>query len=121
MFQLTDFYGKIYNTLLSIGYPVREQGTYGQNEKLPETHITYFVLNQANESHADNLPTSRTSRVQVSLYSKKPALVQQADSVLRAALLAGGFLRAGGRNLPFDKETGHYGYVSTYNYFEMEG
>ena len=118
---MTDVYSVIYDTLISIGYPVREQGTYGQNEKLPETHITYFVIDQANESHADNAPTSRTTKARVFLYSRKPAIAQQADSVLKAAMLAAGFLRAGGRPLPFDKDTGHYGYVSTYNYFEMEG
>jgi hypothetical protein len=107
--------------LTSIGYPVREQGTYAQNETLPETFITYFVLDQPNESHADNIPTSTTTKVRVTLYSRKPAIVQQTNIVLKEAMLPAGFLRAGGRNLPFDPDTGHYGYVSTYNYFEMEG
>lgn len=118
---MINVYEKIYNTLSGLGYPVREQGSYGPSETLPETLITYFVQDQSNGSHADNLPTSTTTSVQVALYSQRPALVQQADQILKSVMLPAGFLRAGGRNLPFDGDTQHYGYTSSYNFYDLEG
>jgi len=118
---LTDVYNKIYTTLAALGFPVSEQGSYGPTETLPETLITYFVLDETDISHADNLPASTMTSAQVALYSKRPAIVQQANRTLRSVMLPAGFLRAGGRNLPFDQETGHYGYTSTYNFYDMEG
>lgn len=118
---MIDVYNLVCTTLGSSGYPVREQGTYGPDESLPDTHITYFIQDQSNESHADNAPTSQTTTVQVALYSRDPAIAQQANQILKGILHPAGFLRAGGRNLPLDPDTGHYGYTSTYNFYEMEG
>lgn len=117
---MTNVYEKTYTTLQAIGYPVREQGSFASTETLPETFVAYQVLDQRDRSHADGRPTSMTSSVQVALYSRRPALVQQADATLRAVMIPAGFLRAGGRNLPLDAETRHYGYVTTYNFYDSE-
>ena len=118
---MINIYDQIYAALQPLGYPVREQGTYAATDTLPETFITYFVASQDDKSHADNLPQSQVSAVQVALYSKRPAIVQNADQALRAALIPAGFLRAGGRALPFEATTRHYGYVTTYNFYDSEG
>ena len=120
MCRLTNVYEKTYTTLQAIGYPAREQGSFASTETLPETFVTYQVLDQRDRSHADGWPTSMTSSVQVALYSKRPALVQQADATLKAVMIPAGFLRSGGRNLPLDAQTRHYGYVSTYNFYDSE-
>jgi len=118
---VADIYKKIYDALDALGYPVREQGTYALGETLPETHITYQIIGQPNITHYDNAPASTTTRVQISLYSKKPAIKQAADTTLKAVMLPAGFRRASGRDLPFDQKTRHYGYTSDYKYHEMEG
>lgn len=117
---MTDVYALVYNTLSAIGYPVREQGTYAPDAKLPDTHVTYQVIDSPNNSHADNKPTSQTTRVQVTLYSKKPALKQGADAAIKAVMLPAGFLRVGGRDLPFDKGTGHYAFTCDYRIYQLE-
>lgn len=117
---MTNVYSRTYDTLLGLGYPVREQGSYAATETLPETFCTYQVIDQTDKSHADNRPASMTSTVLVSLYSRRPAIIQRADQMLRAAMISAGFLRAGGRNMPLDRDTGHYGYVSTYNFYDSE-
>lgn len=114
---MIDIYATTYSALEAIGYPVREQGTYAPGEMLPDTHITYQLIDSPSNSHADNLPTSTTYRVQVNVYSRDPAITQGADGMLRAALMPVGFMRGGGRGLPFDRETGHYGYASDYRYY----
>lgn len=118
---MTNIYSLVYNTLLNLGYPVAEQGTYAITAKLPETHVTYQIIDSSNNSHADNASTSQTTRVQVTLYSKKPALKQGADAAIKAVMLPAGFMRVGGRDLPFDQTTGHYAYTCDYRYYDMEG
>lgn len=118
---MINIYGHTYSTLTGLGYPVREQGSYGPQETLPDTHVTYFIVDQDDAAHADNRPTSVIHSVQVALYSKDPAIVQTADQTLWSVMAPAGFMRGRGRALPFDGDTGHYGYVRTYNFYDMEG
>lgn len=118
---MINIFELVTDTLSPLGYPVREQGSYGPNAKLPETLITYQLIASDNETHADNMPTSTTYRVQVALYSTRPGIVQAAEQTIRPVMLAAGFMRASGRSLPTDRDTGHYGYVTDYNYYDMEG
>ena len=106
--------------LATSGLEVREQGTYDEDETLPESLITYQIMTQLDSSHADNRSTSTTTSVRVFYYSQRPALVQVADQLIRNLMLPAGFMHAGGEPLPLDKETGHYGYVTTYNYYDSE-
>ena len=117
---MSNIYKKIYDTLITLGYPVREQGTYGEDEVLPETMITYQLIDEPDSAHYENIPVGKIARFQVAFYSKDPTKKQSADSVLRSVLLPLGFLRVSGRDLPFNKETNHYGYTSDYRYFETE-
>ena len=118
---MADVYDRTVAALSVLGYPVREQGTYQPDEVLPQTHVTYQVIDQTNPGHADNMPISTTTRVQVTVYSTDPSVVQHADGLLRVAMLPSGFLRVTGRRLPLDPETGHYGYTSDYRLYESEG
>lgn len=120
MFQLSNIYDLVYNTLVQCGYPVKEQGTYPAGATLPETFITYFLVDNPNSSFADNVATSRKTRIQLTLYSKKPTIKQNADELFKSVMLSAGFLRIGGRDLPFNSNTGHYAYTCDYRYYEME-
>ena len=111
---------KILTDTLKGDYPVREQGAFAANETLPETFITYQLIDEPDTAHYDNEPVSKTSRFQVALYSKDPALKQGADALFRSVMITAGFLRSGGRDLPYDKGTGHYGYASDYRFYETE-
>ena len=117
---MSNIYSKISETLSPLGYPVKEQGSYRKDEMLPETFLTYQVLDAPNGGHADNLPGSTKWRIQLVLYSQKPLVVQNADDTLKGLLLPAGFLRAGGRPLPLNFSTGHYGFSSDYRFYERE-
>lgn len=106
--------------LAPAGYPVREQGSYGADETLPETHITYDMMGESDGAYYDNQASMNTSTFRVFFYSKKPALVQGAKDTLKSVLLPAGFLKGVGRRLPFDPSTGHYGYVCEYKLNERE-
>lgn len=114
---MTNVYSIICSTLAALGYTVREQGSYGKDEKLPEAFVTYFILDQPDVAHADNRPTRTMTKVQVVVWATDPAIIQAANDNVKAVMLPAGFLRAGGTHLPLDKDTGHYGYTSIYNYY----
>jgi hypothetical protein len=116
---MSNIYSLTYNTLSALGYPVKEPGTYSK-EKPPETYITYFIVDSPNNSFADNKPVSRTTRIRLALYSQKPSIRQNADNLFKSVMLEAGFLRVGGRDLPFNSDTGHYAYTCDYRYYEME-
>lgn len=120
MFRLDNIYKIIYDTLSQLGYPVKEQGMYPVGAKLPDTHITYFIVDSPNTSFADNIPRSTTTRIQLVLYSIKPSIKQNADELLKSVMLPRGFLRIGGRDLPYNATTGHYARTCDYRYYEEE-
>lgn len=117
---MVNVFNKIVTTLSPLGYSIREQGSYRSNENLPETFITYLLINSPNRSFADNLPLSRTTQIQVSLYSKNPQIVQSADSDIKNLMLSAGFLRINGRSLPYEPMTGHYCWTNDYRLYETE-
>lgn len=115
---MINIYALICDTLQPLGYPVQEQGTYAPNERLPETFVTYQIIDQSSYSHADNAPTSQTDRVQVVLYSRDPSLKQSANEAFMGVMLPAGFMRVSGRDLPYASSTGHYAYTSDYRYYD---
>ncbi|WP_375104943.1 hypothetical protein ACDZ28_13625 [Paenibacillus sp. RS8] len=117
---MINIYELTCSTLEQLGHDVREQGSYAPNAKLPESFVTYQVIDDSPAGHADNKPTSLVWRIQVSLYSKRPAIKQGASETIKAVMLETGFMRVGGRDLPFLEATGHYGYTCDYRFYEME-
>jgi hypothetical protein len=112
--------GKVYATLSTIGYPVREQGSYAATEVLPATLVTYQVIGQAPSGHADGLPTGFISRIQVALYSTDPAITQTALRTFLTTMQPAGFLFSSGRQLPLDEQSGHYGFTADFKIYESE-
>lgn len=115
----TSIYKRISDALATLELPYQEQGTMNK-DTLPATFITYQLLTEDGVSYADNLPTANSTLVQLALYSTDPAIKQTAKATLTGAMRPAGFTRAGGRDLPFDKETGHYGYACDFRYYETE-
>lgn len=117
---MANIYSTLYTALATLGYTVREQGTFTDAETLPATFVTYQMIFKNDIAHSDNAPSSNVARVQVALYSTDPAIKQGADAALFVPLKAAGFMRVGGRDLPFDPSTGHYGYTCDYRLYQEE-
>lgn len=117
---MVNIYEKITSTLASFGVPIREQGSYKPQEILPDTFITFLIINSPYVGFADNLPTSRITQIQISVYSTKPSIIQSADENIKSLMMPAGFMRLSGRPLPFEHITGHYAWTSYYRLYEME-
>ena len=82
----------------------------------PDAYLVYQVISDPPAQHADYRETLRTYRVQVSVYSRNglAGLPKQVE----AAMLAAGFTRIAGRELPYSTATGHFGFAQDFNYLE---
>lgn len=81
--------------------------------ELPDTYITYFLVDGVPAEHADNEETARTYRVQVNRMSTNGLVgLPNVDAVMRAA----GFTFGPERELPKDPTTSHYGLAKDYFY-----
>ena len=114
-----NIYKRISDALATLELPYQEQGTMNK-DTLPAAFLTYQLLYKGDVSHADNLPTANSTLVQIALYSTDPSITQSAEDTISTAMFEAGFTRAGGRSLPYDGDTGHYGYACDFRYYETE-
>lgn len=115
---MSTVYDLIYSSLNTSGYPVKEHGTFGNEERLPDTFMTYQLLDDEDASHADNKATRVKTIIQVTLYTKSPELYHGSRTLIHDLLSPSGFLRSGGRPLPFQAKSEHYAYASTYHHYQ---
>ncbi|MGB7594704.1 MAG: hypothetical protein WBL80_04005 [Erysipelotrichaceae bacterium] len=104
-------------TLTPLSYDVRLQGSYADDEPLPESFITYLVIEAPDGSFYEGSPMLTRHRIQVVFYSKKMALINTVPALMDVALKDAGFLRDGkGRDYGFENE--HYGLLVNYSFTE---
>lgn len=84
---------------------------------LPDTFLVYQVIGDPPAQHADNAETLRRYRVQVSYYSRSGL---SGMPNIEGAMLAAGFTRLPGREMPYNQDTRHYGYVLEFYYLDEE-
>ena len=107
-------------TLEALGYPVYLQGTLAEGEAYPDSFITFFTTYSTDAAHYDNAAHGVAWSYQVAFYSVDPALVESVPKLIRAALVAVGFIPQGrGYDLLSD-DPAHTGWVAEYDFLEME-
>lgn len=85
--------------------------------ELPNTFLVYSLVTATARQHADDGETLRTRRVQINLYSRS-GLAGLPDT--DTPMLAAGFRRGPERELPYNRDTRHYGLVREYIYLNEE-
>ena len=83
--------------------------------ELPNVFMVGKLIDDVPEQHADDQETQRTYRMQVSIYDRSG--LSSLPNV-NAAMLAQGFRKGPGRQLPYDPDTKHFGYAKDYFYLE---
>lgn len=84
---------------------------------LPNVFMVYSLVSSIPQQAADDTEKMRTNRVQVSVYSRSGLVsLPNVDS----AMVAAGFKRSAKNQLPFNRETRHYGLALEYIYLEDE-
>lgn len=109
----------LYNTLVSVGYPVYLQGTY-TGAQYPDSFITYIVNASDDNTHYDDDVQSWAWDFTVIFYSKVPQLLDTAPDAIRAALKAAGFIPRGkGFNI-FSDDPQFTGWTTEYIFNERK-
>lgn len=103
------------SALSGLGIPVAAGHYVDASGDLPDQYVVYRLISDPAAQHADDEETLRSYRMQVSAYSRT-GLETLPD--IDAAMLAAGFTRAGGGELPYNEGTRHYGRYTDYFYLE---
>lgn len=85
--------------------------------ELPDAFLVFQVISNPPRLHADNLEELRSYRMQVSVYSRTGMATIPAQ--VETAMLAAGFTRLEGREIPYNQQTRHFGHAMDFNYLEQ--
>ena len=107
---MTTVFEKVAAALEPLGVPFAENTYMGT---LPDEYLVYQLISAPAQQHADDEETLRTFRVQVSAYSTD-GLTSLPD--VTGAMKAAGFRAGPIRELPYDRNTGHFGLAQDYIY-----
>ena len=92
--------------LESFGYPVKLQGSLGQDEKYPESFFTFWNNSANDGSHYDNDAINYIWDFTVYFYSTSPQLVNTVLLEAKKLLKQSGFIASGkGYDVPSDEPT----------------
>src|SRR3990172_177797 len=84
--------------------------------ELPDQYLVYQMISNPPRLHADDVENLRSYRIQVSFYSRTGLATVPAQ--VEIAMLAAGFTRLEGRELPYNPQTRHFGIAMDFNYLE---
>lgn len=94
------------NTLLTLGYPVKLQGSIEENEICPESFFTYWNYSTDDDVHYDNEPIDYIWEFSVNFYSVYPELVNIELLNAKNLLQEQGFIISGkGYDIASDEPT----------------
>ena len=99
--------------------PYRFELFLEQVEQLPDTYIVYFLVSAPTVSSADNKERAYQPHIQVSLFYRNIRSFLTVPDQIIAAFANEGFRRAGEGRIPYQPNTGHYGWRCDFNFYEM--
>lgn len=86
--------------------------------QLPDHFIVYFMVDDPDISHADGKATSHETRIQVSFYYRDKADFLTVPDAIEAAFINAGFTRGPAGTIPYQLDTGHYGWRRDFYFYE---
>ena len=89
-----------------------------EGKQLPDAYIVYFLVSEPSALSVDGKEKSSIPRIQVSFYYRKKNLLPTMMDTIKDFFLSNGFVRAGSGRIPYQKDTGHYGWRYDFNYYE---
>jgi len=88
------------------------------NDQLPDSYIVYFLVDDPGQGYSDNKETSHTARIQISFYYRDVSQVKTIPDAIEAAFTDAGFTRGPAGTIPYQSDTGHYGWRRDFYFYE---
>ena len=111
---------KAYNTASYFNYPVFLQGSLGEDDKYPDTFITYWVPNSEDIAHYNNLTHTVDWDISIMFYTNDTKLLNTVPEEILAYFRSEGFIPQGKGNLIASDEPTHVGFVIDFKYIEIQ-
>lgn len=89
-----------------------------EDKPLPDTYIVYFLVSNPPLSSADGKERSCIVKMQVSLFYKDINQMLSIPQKIKEVLISQGFLRVTEGRIPYQQNTGHYGWRCDFNFYE---
>lgn len=86
--------------------------------QLPDRYIVYFLVDDEGKTYADGAETSHEPRVQVSFFYRNKSDVLTLPDKIEAAMVNAGFTRGPVGHIPYQIDTGHYGWRRDFYFYE---
>ena len=118
MCRLSEWITKSETILTELGYPYNFERMTCDATQLPDTYVVYFLVDDSGKAWSNNEETSHTSRIQVSLFYKDLSTALTVPDQIEAAFMADNFMRVGAGRIPYQDDTGHYGWRCDFRYYE---
>jgi hypothetical protein len=105
-----NIWDAVSDALATLGVPRASSVYIGE---LPDEFMVYQLISSPPEQHADDLETLRSYRMQVSYYNRSglgglPAIAE--------AMVEGGFTLGPQREIPYNRDTRHFGLAMEFVY-----
>ena len=115
---MTTIYARTKTALDTLGLPMaKNQYKPGSNQELPDEYLVYQLISSPAAQHADNVERLRFYKMQVNHFYRAET---KSNPAIAGAMVAAGFMRADGRDLPYNEATRHYGESLDFTYLEKE-
>ena len=96
---------------LGVPYAAGQFLTESPSAPLPDLFLVSTVVSDVSEQTADDEEQLRFYRVQIAVFCRNGlAGLPDVDTAMKVA----GFKKSSGREIPFDRDTGHYGLAQDY-------
>jgi hypothetical protein len=103
--------------LVGIGLPVAANTiVVASGSDYPDQYLVYQMISNPPLLHGDDVELVRRYRMQVNFFSRTG--LDSIPAQIETAMLAAGFTRLEGREIPYNQDTRHFGLSMDFNYLE---
>lgn len=89
-----------------------------ETAQLPDCYAVYFLVSDPPSAWYDGSESSTQAKIQVSFFYRQKSDILDIPEKIISAFKAEGFMRSGEGRIPYQKDTGHYGWRCEFNYYE---
>lgn len=115
---MMDIWSATSTALTGLGLPMAaNQYLIATGADYPDAFLVYTLISDPPAQHAENVETLRRYRMQVSYFSRSGLSGMPG---IEGAMIAAGFTRLPGRELPYNPETRHFGMALEFYFLDEE-